>query len=132
VGLQWFRMDCAFPRNPKILAVLAERDGYRAALVWAGSIGYSAENGLDGFVPTMALQFIHGRPREAELLCKHRLWHAARGGIGWTINDYAEFQPSNGETQARAERARQASRKANCVRWHGEDCGCWRDPPADP
>lgn len=126
MGLQWFRMDCAFPRNPKILALVTERDGYRAAFVWSASIAYSGEQGTDGLIPAYALPMIHGRPKDADLLVRHRLWHPARGG-GWTINDFAEFQQSNGETQERAKRLRQASAKANCVRWHGSDCGCWKD-----
>lgn len=130
LGLPWFRMDCAFARNPKILAVIAERDGFRAAFVWAASIGYANEQGTDGLIPAYSLPVLHGRPRDAELLVKHRLWHNARGG-GWTIHDFAQFQQSNGETQERARRLRVAGLKANCVRWHGSDCGCWQESDPD-
>lgn len=31
-------------------------------------------------------------------------------------------------TYARVLAGRAGSRKANCVRWHGPDCGCWGQP----
>lgn len=33
-------------------------------------------------------------------------------------------------TYARVLAGRAGSRKANCVRWHGPDCGCWGRPAA--
>jgi hypothetical protein len=74
MGLPWVRLDTAFPRNPKILALLEEKDGYRAALVWVCSLAYSGEQGTDGFVPRYALQHLHGRPADAEKLVIHSLW----------------------------------------------------------
>ena len=129
MGLPWVRLDCTFPRNPKVLELLAEKDGYRAAFVYLCSLAYSGEQGSDGFIPSFALSHVHGRPRDAELLTACRLWHAARGGGGWTINDWAEFQQSDAETQARARAASRAGRKANCKRWHEQPCDCWVSEP---
>lgn len=124
MALPWVRLDTAFPRNPKILALLEEKDGYRAAIVWVCSLAYCGEQGTDGFIPRSALPFIHGRASDAERLTRHHLW-SVRPDAGWALDDWAEFQQSNGETQARSVKAQKASRKANCARWHKPDCGCW-------
>lgn len=121
MGLQWFRMDCAFARNPKILALISERDGYRAAFTWAAALGYSNEQGTDGYIPRSALGLLHGRPREAQLLVTYRLWHESNGG--WQINGWADFQFTSEENRQRSESARRAA----CIRWHGKDCGCWKE-----
>ncbi len=126
MGLPWVRLDTAFPRNPKLLALLAA-GGHRAALVYVCSLAYSGEQGSDGFIPKYALPHIHGRPRDAAQLCDVRLWHEQRGGAGWNINDWAGFQQSTAETADRARRARQAGRKANCARWHEPGCTCWKE-----
>lgn len=124
MGLQWFRMDCAFPRNPKILALITERDGYRAAFVWSASIGYCNEQGTDGYVPAAALGLLHGRPREAQLLVTYRLWRERPGG--WDVNGFAEFQLSSEENRKRSESARHAA----CTRWHESGCTCWKESGA--
>src|SRR5215469_12795788 len=120
MGQKWVRLDVGFTRNPKVLSLLAERDGYRAALVYICGLGYSGEQGSDGYIPRFALPHIHGRPREAQLLVTHRLW--LENGTGWRIRDWAEFQLTSDENRARAVTAR----KAACARWHGDDCGCWK------
>lgn len=131
MGLPWVRLETAFPRNPKILAVLAERDGYRAIVVYLCSLAYAGEQGSDGFVPSYALSHLHGRPKDATLLVEHRLWRPARGGAGWTIHGWTDFQQSDAETQARAAAASRAGRKANCKRWHEQPCDCW-ESESDP
>lgn len=123
--LPWVRLDTQFPSNPKILALLGERDGYRAAFVWACGLAYSGAHGTDGFIPRHAMPFIHCRPIDADRLVRHRLWWEKDGG--WLINGWAEFQQSNDETQERRRKAQESARKANCIRWHGSDCGCWKD-----
>lgn len=129
MGLPWVRLDVGFARNPKLLAVLSEREGYRAAFAWLCSLAYSGEQGTDGYIPAYALGHIHARPRDAALLAEHRLWHAVPGGGGWIIHGWAEFQQSDAETQARARAASKAGRKANCKRWHEQPCGCWESEP---
>jgi hypothetical protein len=122
--LPWIRKDTAFPRNPKILALIAA-SAWRAVVVYDFGLCYAGEQGTDGFIPKLALPQIHGRPRDAQQLVEHRLWHE-QNGAGWVINDWAEFQQSNSETRERGAKARAASLKANCVRWHGPHCGCWQ------
>lgn len=120
VGQKWVRLDVGFARNPKVLELVSEGPaGYRAALVYVCSLGYCGEQGSDGYIPRHALIHIHGRPKDADLLVTHRLWQA--NGTGWHIRDWAEFQPTSEEERARG----RSARKAACVRWHGDNCGCW-------
>ena len=120
VGLPWVRLDTGFMRNPKMLALLSERDGYHAAYAWLCSLAYCGEQGSDGYIPAAALGLVFARPREAELLTKYRFWHDVPGG-GWQVNDWAEYQESSAETQQRS----QSARRAACIRWHQPGCDCW-------
>ena len=72
--LPWVRLDTAFPYNPKLLAMVAEKDGHRAGLVYVCSLGYSGAHGTDGFIPKEALPFIHGRPVDADRLVRNGFW----------------------------------------------------------
>lgn len=101
--LPWVRLDTTFPTNPKLLAMLSEKDGYRAALLFLCSLSHSGAQGSDGFVTREALPYIHGRPRDAALLVTYGFWRDQPGG--WLINGWEEFQESNEETQQRRKRA---------------------------
>ena len=113
--LPWVRLDTSFPRNHKLLAMLQDKDGYRAALVYLCSLSYSGEQGTAGFIPELAVSFIHGRKNEAVLLVKHGFWDPIPGG--WMVHDWAGFQQAGEEAQARSRRARDAA----YVRWHGQN-----------
>jgi hypothetical protein len=113
--LPWVRLDTAFPYNPKLLAMLAEKDGHRAALVWLASLAYSGGQGTDGFISREALPFIHGRPADADRLVRHGFWRAQPGG--WLINSWVEKQESNSETQERRVRAQAGA----AARWEGHE-----------
>lgn len=125
--LPWVRLDSTFPSNPKLLALLTERDGHRAALAYICSLAYCGAHGTDGFITPSALPYIHARPKDAQLLVRYRLWHGIEG-VGWNVNGWSEFQPSSEETRERAARYRQAALKANCARWHEKGCTCWEEP----
>jgi hypothetical protein len=133
--LPWVRLDTAFPSNPKLLAMLSEKDGHRAGLVYLCSLGYCGAQGTDGFVPREALPFIHGRPKDAGLLVLHGFWHEQPGG--WLINGWDEFQESNEESRQRRVRAQAGA----ASRWAGHEAASgaertrrWREKQtaADP
>lgn len=115
MGLPWVRLDTQFPSNPKILA-LVEAGKFRAGFVWAASLAYAGAHGTDGFIPTGALPFLHATKNDAKVLADVGLWDPVPGG--WEIHDWAEFQPSNAETQERKRRAKEAAQKAANARWH--------------
>jgi hypothetical protein len=105
------RLDTTFPSNPKLLAMIGEKDGHRAALVYLCSLAYSGAHGTDGFISQEALPFIHGRASDADRLVRHVFWRGQPGG--WLINGWTEFQESSTETQARRARAQAAAQ----ARW---------------
>ena len=120
--LPWVRLDTAFPSNPKLLAMVAEKDGHRAGLAYVCSLGYCGAHGTDGFIPREALPFIHARPADAARLVRHGFWHDQPGG--WLVNGWDEFQESSAETQERRRKAQMAAQ----IRWdkarangHGRD-----------
>ena len=105
--LPWVRLDTSFASNPKLLAMLREKDGHRAGFVYLCGLGYSGAHGTDGFIPCEALPFIHGRQSDAGQLMRHGFWREQPGG--WLIHGWEEFQESNAETQARRARAQAAA-----------------------
>ena len=105
--LPWVRLDTSFASNPKLLAMLLEKDGHRAGLVYLCSLGYSGAHGTDGFLTRECLPFIHGRQADAERLVRHGFWRVQPGG--WLIHGWDEFQESNAETQSRRARAQAAA-----------------------
>jgi hypothetical protein len=112
VPLPWVRLDSNIASNHKILALLAERDGYRAAFAYVCALGYCGGHGTDGFIVTNALGFVHGTQNVTRLLTKYGLWIPAEGG--WLINDWEEYQESTPETQKRRVRAQAgAAARAN-------------------
>ena len=134
--LPWVRLDTTFPRNPKLLALLAEKDGHRAALVYLCSLSYSGEQGSDGWIPREALPFLHGRMADSKLLVRYGFWVCSVGGEvrsnadsnadvteqngypqggGWLIHGWDEFQQSSEETKKRRIRAQAGA----AARWNG-------------
>jgi len=112
MGLPWVRLDTQFPSNPKVLYLIEDKK-FRAAFAWMASLAYAGAHGTDGFIPAAALPFLHATKADAKHLVEVGLW--LEGSGGWEINSWAEFQPSNAETQERKKKAREAAMS----RWHG-------------
>lgn len=108
--LPWVRLDTAFPRNHKVVALLSHRN-HRAVLVYLFGLAYAGEQGTDGFIPRETLILLRARSADAHALVNVGLWHEEPGG--WQINDWAEFQPTSAEQRARSQKARDAA----AVRW---------------
>jgi hypothetical protein len=85
--------------------------------VYIFALGHSARQGLDGFVPEIALGLIHGRKRDGELLVKVGMWRSIPGGF--EVPDWAEYQPSSADAQARTDKAK----KAAAARWSQRNPG---------
>jgi hypothetical protein len=111
--VKWVRLDVAFARNHKILA-LAAQGAWRAISVYTFGLGYAGEQENDGFIPREALPMLQARPADAKKLVEVRLWIPEAGG--WLINDWGDCQPSSDEMKERRDRARAAAQS----RWHGK------------
>lgn len=116
MGLPWVRLDTQWPHNPKFL-MLAEDKKWRAMCVYFAGLAWSGGQGTNGFIPYYTISVIQGTKREANELIAVRLWHPCEGG--WQINDWADYQESNEETERRSKKARDAA----MVRWHGNAPG---------
>lgn len=114
-GLQWVRLDTAFPSNPKVLALLETKEGHRTAFVYVCALAYAGAHGTDGRIPTSALPFVHGRRSDALRLVEVGLWHDYPDG-GWLINGWDEKQVTDEAARLRS----QIAKKAAAARWHGK------------
>ena len=110
-GLEWVRLDTAWPRNPKVLQLVTRRP--RTLVVYLSGLCYSGEHGLDGWIPAAALPFLHGNAGDAAALVDVGLWHTAVDCDGWDINDWHDYQPTADEMEKRKQKAREAAR----ARW---------------
>lgn len=115
MSLPWVRLDTALPSNPKVLALVGQRDGHRALAVYVCSLAYSGAHGTDGFIAGHVLPVIHGRKVEAERLVENSFWIPQPGG--WLINGWHEKQVSSEEHEKRRKRAQAAA----AVRWGAKD-----------
>lgn len=115
MGLPWIRLDTSMPDNPKVLELLAERDGRATAFVWACCLTYCGKHGTDGFLPRGAMPFVHGKTADMRRLVAVGLLNEVAGG--WEVRGWAEFQESNDATQARRERAQRAA----AARWSKDE-----------
>ena len=109
MGLPWVRLDTSMPDNPKLLGLLTEKEGHRAAFVWVCCLAYAGKHGTDGFIPREAAPRCNGRTADFRLLASHDLLVEDAGG--WLIKSWDEFQISDADAQKRRERAQFAARK---------------------
>ena len=124
MSLPWVRFDTSFPKHDKIVELIEARGGREAGFVYVCALAYCGDVESDGVIPFGALPFVHGRKSDAKLLVDHGLWKPHPRG--WEVVNWLERQPSADILrQARSDRS-VAGRKANCIRWHGVNCGCWR------
>lgn len=122
-GLPWYRRDVDWFQHPKVLELLSMRDGFRAAVVWDASIAYAVRNQTDGVIRSAVLPTIHGRKVDAERLVKVGLWDEHPDG--YVVHGFAEYQQTSQVTAEIRATKQRAAAKGNCVRHHGQGCGCW-------
>lgn len=119
--LPWVRLDTDLPTNKKILLLVTLPRGREALGVYCCALAWAGANSTDGYIPDTVLPVVHGRPAHATALVTAGLFR--RNGEGWHIVNWDEHQPTRRSLRKRTE----ASQKANCRRWHGPLCHCWKD-----
>lgn len=127
MALPWVRLDSNIASHDKILHLLGDSSAKRwqAAASYMFSLGWAGAAGTDGHIPKTALPFVHGTPGTALLLVKYGLWDL--NGTGWRIRNYEQRQELTVVAEAKRAGRTIAAKKANCIRHHGSDCGCWRE-----
>lgn len=121
MSLPWVRLDSNIGTHDKVLSLLAQRDGSKAFVLYVCALGYSGAHATDGRIPKYALAVNHGTVRLATMLVDHRLWTYDPAGDGYLIRNWETRQELTVTTDAKS----RAARRAACVRWHGQQCGCW-------
>ena len=117
MGLPWIRLDTAMPDNPKLLGLLTEKDGHRAAFVWVCCMAYAGKHETAGFVPREAVTRVNGRRADMDRLTAADLLVECAGG--WEIKGWDEYQLSDESATARREKAK----KAAAARWSKHEAG---------
>lgn len=128
MALPWVRLDSNIASHDKILALLEEKPAalaYQAAFSYVCSLGYGGGHGTDGLIAFGALSFVHGTKKTAELLVRHHLWQPTP--LGWQIRNFEKRQQSAATTASIRNAQRAGAKRANCKRWHTDDCRCWED-----
>lgn len=125
MGKMWVRLDTNITQHDKMLTVMANKDGHRAAAMYMFGLAWCGLANSDGRIPAVVLPMIHGTAKHAEMLVDAGLWEA--DDTGYIIPNWAERQELSDITEEK-HRARVANGyKGVCVRDHGPDCGCWKE-----
>jgi hypothetical protein len=127
MSLPWVRLDANIGTNDKVLALLAEKDGARAFVLYVCSLGYCGAHGTDGLVKKHTLTVNHGTEKLAAMLVDQGLWEYDAGGGGhYRVRNWDTRQQSTLVSEAKRAAQQLAAKRTNCERWHGAECGCWR------
>lgn len=130
MALPWVRLDSNIYGHDKILALKSDPSPkkWQAIAVYMMSFAWSGGQGTDGFIPNYALEQIHATAVIARLLVKYGLWDD--GIAGYWIRNFADRQQLTTD-QKTPEEIKQSQHiggiKGNCIKYHGRECGCWRD-----
>lgn len=107
-GLQWIRLDTAFPDNSKVMD-LVDRGQHRVVVAHISMMCHVGKTGGDGYFPEGALRRYGITKKDAQAAVDAGLWIPAPGG--YEINDWAEYQVSDEAAKARSDKARRAAQK---------------------
>lgn len=125
MGLPWARLDANIGTHDKVLNLFSDPSAkkWQAFSSYTIAIAWAVGHGTDGFIPQSALGTVFGTRVTARLLVSYKLWEEATAG--WRIVNFAERQELTVIAEMKQTGRRLSSAKANCVRHHGKDCGCW-------
>jgi len=119
-------LDSNIASHDKVLALLSDPSStkWQALSSYMCALGWAGGQGTDGFIPRIALPFVHGTAKTARLLEKYHLWEV--GVAGWMICNYAARQELEAVTAGKKAAQQVGAARTNCQRWHGKECGCWK------
>ena len=126
MALPWVRLEGNIGTHDKILDLLSRKDGHRAFVLYICALGWCGGQGTDGVVPAWALGVNHGDRKLGDMLVDCRLWTHEEAGA-YRFPTWDRRQEPAIVREVRKTMREMSSRKANCVRWHGKDCGCWQN-----
>jgi len=107
--MAWFRADDRICEHPKFIAARA-RGGHSALGVWFHAGTWSNAMQTDGFIPNTWVM-LNRAETEAAVLAEVGLWHEDASRDGWQMHDYAEYQPTKAELDAKREKDLERKRR---------------------
>lgn len=113
----WFKVDDAFPFNPKVVACPLEALG-----LWVSAGAWCAQQLTDGYVPRSVLPMLRGSEAIASSLVQAGLWFCFDDG--YKFHDWDEYQPSS--LTARERRKQTSAKRAEAGRKGGIKSGLTR------
>lgn len=113
----WFKVDDAFPFNPKVVACPLEALG-----LWVSAGAWCAQQLTDGYVPRSVLPMLRGSEAIASSLVQAGLWFCFDDG--YKFHDWDEYQPSS--LTARERRKQTSAKRAEAGRKGGVKSGLTR------
>ena len=125
MGYPWARLDANISHHDKLVWLKHQRGGWRAISVYLFSVGWSVGQGTDGHIPEHMAPALDADRQTIGLLTGARLWEP--NGNGWHIRNFAQRQELDIVREGKRAMSRAGAAKGNCIRWHGPDCGCWRN-----
>jgi GrpB-like predicted nucleotidyltransferase (UPF0157 family) len=127
MGLPWVRLDSNIATHPKVIKLLKQRDGYRAFTLYVCAIAHCGGHSTDGLVEKEVIDVLHGTEKHARMLVDLGFWEYDPDGKGWLVRNFAHRQEMAAVSAGKKAAQRASATKTNCVRWHGPDCGCWKE-----
>jgi len=125
MALPWVRLDAHIYAHDKIVALLDERNGWKAYGLFTFCIAWSGGNGRDGYVPRHVIKMLHGDTKTMQVLVDLGFVDEVEGG--WQIPNWGDRQELSSETDRKKREKRLAGIKSQCKQRHGQDCGCWME-----
>lgn len=126
MSLPWVRLESNIASHDKILALLAERDGAKAFVLYICALGYSGGHGTDGVIPRYVLPVVHGTEKLAQLLVDKGLWEYTPDAE-YLIHNFDMRQELAVISEGKRASKSLAGKKGMCKRYHGPNCNCWRN-----
>lgn len=114
--MAWFKVDDGFFSSKPVLRI-PRRYRLQASGLWLLAGTWSAQEELDGMVPSYVLEELCGTPALAQQLVSAGLWENAESNnqdpalTGWRFRNWSRYQPTKAELDETREKER--IRKAN-------------------
>lgn len=123
---EFIRLDVGYFDNPKVADALDESP--LAPLLHIASMAYARQHRTDGVVPIKRiLRKVGATENDARILLEAGLWTSVGSG-SIRVHDYDKHQ----ETKAQIEARTNAAKKANQVRWSGNQIPIGSEPDSEP
>jgi len=107
--MAWVKIDDGWLNHHKVLTARAN-GGWAALGVWAGALTWVNQQRTDGFLPASWVA-LNGASDEIAALVDAGLLVEDASRDGWQFHDYADYQPTRAEIEAKTEQRAAAGKR---------------------